>query len=294
MNWKIVATAVGFAGWGAAVGWAITTDSYEKKLELKRATNSTLREMLYEANTENDDLRALLTTPKPFEDGTVEIHSPEPLTPADVGTSRTINKAKIHDVSLDAEPNAFDESIAVIEPEIAPKEDTSETDVTGDTEEAPEETVEETRTNLQALIDKYAASPEDRDEFIESAVAHQGSMTDPPFVIPRESFAWDEEGEHYEKTTVTYYPASRVVLDEDDEVIDDPGVTLGWRNLSRFGEESGDLDTVFVRNRRIMTDFEVVRDEDSPLPLHVKYGLGREEFNVATAAGTLRLREEDT
>lgn len=271
---KLIATAVGFAGWGALVGWALTADHYEQKLKDKHATNNTLREMLLRESRHNMELRASLEE-LPME--------------ADVETTHVINEGHIQSVSLDPEPNAFGESIKVSEAENSPGDETSETDVAEETEE----TFEQTRSNLQNIIDQYTANPEDRDEFINAAV-EQLSSNDPPFVIDRTTFAWDEEGENYEKTTVTYYPASRVVLDEDDEVIDDPGVTLGWRNLSRFGDESEDPDVVFVRNRRIMTDFEVVKDEESPLPLHVKYGLGREEFNVAKAAGTLRLREEDT
>jgi hypothetical protein len=71
------------------------------------------------------------------------------------------------------------------------------------------------------------------------------------------------------------------------------GNTLGWKNLSQFGGESGDPDTVFIRNQRLETDFEVVRDDESPLPLHIQYGMGKEEFKVNKAAGTLRLRDED-
>jgi hypothetical protein len=179
-----------------------------------------------------------------------------------------------------------------VEPENPPEQNSGETAVTDEQQETNEATTEATRTHLQELIDKYSANPEDRDEFVNKAAGAVNS-NDPPFVIDRGTYAFDDEGQYYDKTTVTYYPSHRVLLDEDDEVVDEPGIVVGWRNLSRFGDESEDPDVVFVRNRRLRTDYEVVKDEDSPLPTHVIYGLGREEFNTEKAAGTLRLREED-
>lgn len=175
------------------------------------------------------------------------------------------------------------------------KEDATE-DVSAVTDEAvvpAGETVEETRSNLQSLIDEYTANPDDSsDEFVKEAVVMDRET--PPFVISKEKFAWDEEeGDDYAKITLTYYPRHRLLLDDDEETVDDVATTVGWRNLSQFGGESGDPNVVFVRNRRMMTDFEVVRDEENEVPLHIKYGMGREEFNVSKAAGVLKLRPED-
>jgi hypothetical protein len=200
-------------------------------------------------------------------------------------------------------------SVATLEPEIAEKssseaenprgEETPEVDVTAETEEKdeqmPDEPEEVTRSNLQGLIDQYTANPDDVDTFADVGTRMENDNR-PPYVISQKTYAGfdDEHGEDYEKITLTYFPRSRVLLDEDDEVIDDIANVVGWRNLSRFGDESGDDDTVFVRCPRLMTDYEVVKDEESPLPLHVKYGMPREEFEVSKAAGTLRLRDEDT
>ena len=202
-----------------------------------------------------------------------------------------IKQAKIHDVSFDKEPNAFGGTLEVVAP-------ITETDIE-EQEEAeaafpPGETPEETRSNLQAIIDQYTANPQDRDNFVEHSSASLEPDYQPPFVISQEKFAYDEdEGDEYDKLTLTYYPDDRVLLDEDDEVIDDINYTVGWRNLSQFGTDTTDADVVFIRNRRMRTDFEVVRDAESPLPLHVKYGMGKEEFQVNNAAGTLKLRRED-
>lgn len=157
----------------------------------------------------------------------------------------------------------------------------------------PQETIEETRTNLQNLIDMYTADEASRAEFVEiasEAVSNENRM---PYVITREQYAYDEDGQYYSKITVNYYPRDRVVLDDDEEPIENVASFIGWRNLSRFGDGSDDPDVVFVRNDKLETDFEVIKEEDSPLPLHVTYGMEREEFRANKAAGLIKLRQED-
>jgi hypothetical protein len=155
-----------------------------------------------------------------------------------------------------------------------------------------DETPEETRHALQELIDSYTATPgvEQLDQF--NARQPNGSHK-PPHVISRWEYAGGEDSEGYAKITLTYYPKDRVLLDDDNDPVDDIAGMIGWRSLSNFGGESGDPDVVFVRNDRLLSDFEVVRDDESELPLHVKYGMSEEEFKTNKAAGTLKLRRED-
>lgn len=162
-------------------------------------------------------------------------------------------------------------------------------------EEIPEETIEETRGSLQKLIDQYTSNQDDVDLFTERAGAVMDGFEDtPPFVIGRDKYAWDEEeGDEYSKITLTYFPNHRILLDDDQDPIDDVETMVGWRSLNQFGGESGDPDVVFVRNRRLETDFEIVRETDAEIPLHVKYGMPRSEFETTKAAGLLRLRAED-
>lgn len=260
MKVRLIASVIGGVGYGTILGWAITADYYEQRLKDKDENIELLRHR---------------------ENRVVTIaHNEEPV------ESEPHLVGELNDIS---HPTSLEDDDEDSEPEKPRGDETGEVDETDEVDEAQTEAV---RSNLQSLIDQYSANPEDHEEFVKSAVT-QIVNNEQPFVIPKATYSWDEEGESYEHTTVTYYPSSRVVLDEDDEVIDDPGAVIGWRNLGRFGDESDDADIVYVRNRRLMTDYEVVRDEDSPLPTHVKYGLGREEFNVAKAAGTLRLRDED-
>lgn len=173
-------------------------------------------------------------------------------------------------------------------------DDTDEED-TDEEEPVDEAKTEEIRTNLQSLISQYTSEPDNADAFVNVALDNVMDPT-PPFVISKEKYAWDEEeGDQYAKITLTYYPKFRMLLDDDQDLIPDKDIPsmVGWKNLRQFGGESGDPDVVFIRNRRLMTDFEVVKDDENDIPAHVKYGMGREEFETNKAAGIIKLRPED-
>lgn len=258
MQSKLVVTTLGAFGLGALVSWAITADIYEKRSAEERAGY----DELISDKTEHifalkDQLRDF--DPNLFSSGIVK---------QDPGQDY-----------IEFRSTESDEPIRIIE---VPDE------------EVPEgETPEQTRSNLQAIIDTYTADPETRAEFTDMAISAEEYDKSPPFVISRADYAYGEEGEHHEKITLTYYMRDRVLLDDDEDPIDDVPGTIGWRNLSQFGGESEDPNVVFVRNRHMMTDFEVVKEDDSELPLHIKYGMGKEEFRVNKAAGLIKLRRED-
>lgn len=183
--------------------------------------------------------------------------------------------------------------------ETAPEEVLGEVSETDEASEGPvptDEEIEETRSGLQALIDTYTtgeSSAPDLAQFVDRVVSSEVDRT-PPFVISMQQYSWDaDEGDEYDKITLKYYPRHRMLLDDEEEPVEDVANTIGWRNLNQFGGDSGDPDTVFIRNRRMRTDFEVVRDDESELPLHIKYGMGKEEFRATKAAGVLKLRPED-
>lgn len=161
-----------------------------------------------------------------------------------------------------------------------------------------EEPIEEdlARSNLQAMIDKYTMDHDDNVNFItQTDIAGEVDNT-PPFVISQALYASDpDEGDIYDKITVTYYERDRVLLDDDQDPIDQKEIPrmVGWNNLSRFGDQSGEMDTVFVRCRRLRTDFEVVRETEEPLPAHVQFGMGKEEFETHKASGLLKFRPGD-
>jgi hypothetical protein len=151
------------------------------------------------------------------------------------------------------------------------------------------------RADLQRMISEYVPNVVDERVLIEENGGPVVASTkyDPPFVISQPDYAWGDEGIEYQKTTLRYFPAQQTLLDEDEEPIDDVERYVGWRSLNRFGEESGNDDVVYVRNRRLETDFEVERVTDEELPLHVQYALPKIEFLSHKAAGKLKLSEED-
>lgn len=74
-----------------------------------------------------------------------------------------------------------------------------------------------------------------------------------PFTISPDEF--DEIG--YKTESLTFW-ADGVVTDEADFPIDDIDDTIGEDSLSHFGEYED--DSVFVRNDRLRTDYEILMD----------------------------------
>lgn len=85
-------------------------------------------------------------------------------------------------------------------------------------------------------------------EYVESVT--DKSFT--PYVISPEEFG---ENDNYETTSLTFY-SDGILADEDDEMIDDVDSLVGFESLSHFGEYED--DSVFVRNDRLETDFEIL------------------------------------
>ena len=267
MNVKFIASGAGFAGLGALVAWAITADRAEQKAQAMATDFVKMSEVLREKTRENIELRYELN------DKAEELEN-------------------IH--------AKIDEETGFAEDENSPGEDSVELNTGGEIEEVhvdqdepTDEEIEETRTNLQNLISQYTPNERDQEVFVErSAAVIQHTKYDPPFVISHTDYQWSDEGDEYAKITLKYYPLQQVLLDEEEEPIDNVEGYVGWRALNRFGDESDDPDIVYVRNRRMETDFEVERTEDD-LPLHVKYAMPKMEFVSQRAAGRLRLSEED-
>lgn len=265
MNVKFIASSAGFVGLGAAVAWAITADRAEMKFRQIAEDFLVLQDALREKTRENIDLRYDLNDKK---EEIENLHS-----------------------AVDVETGFADD-------ENSPGEASTEIDSGGEIDqvaqhqEPTDEEIAEDRAHLQNLINQYIPTPETVEEFAERPVI-ASTKYDPPFVISQEEFAWSDEGDEYAKTTLKYYPKQQVLLDEEEEPVDDVEAYVGWRALNRFGEDSGNPDVVYVRNRRLETDFEVERETEEDLPLHVKYAMPKMEFVSRHAAGKLRLPEED-
>lgn len=77
---------------------------------------------------------------------------------------------------------------------------------------------------------------------------------DRPYVISPEEFA---EIEEYE-TTSLYYFSDEILTYLSGEVVEDVDDIVGTESLTHFGEY--EENSVFVRNDRLKTDFEILRD----------------------------------
>ena len=75
-----------------------------------------------------------------------------------------------------------------------------------------------------------------------------------PYVISPYDFG---ELDDYRKIDLTYY-ADGILEDDDDEIITDIDDLIGEGSLNTFGEYED--DAVFVRNERLQTDFEILKD----------------------------------
>lgn len=300
MNHKLVIAGVGGFGLGALISWAITAD----RLELKARNNRAGFRKVIEGQQKTIWALQDGKTMEEILSGSAE---------SDEDHTRLLEDLRPHELSLDKEPNAFGEGLEWVMPDgstrtvggedegvvlTLPFEATAEGQelqaAYEENDDVDEVEYEQQRANLKAQIAKYIDNPDDRDVFIEQAVAIEANRKDPPFVVSKALYAWDEEeGNNYEKTTLTFYPRERLLVDEDDEAIDAKDVNeyVGWKNLDRFGDQSEDADVVYIRNRRLSTDFEVVRT-DEQLPAHVKYGMDKQEYQVQKAAGRLKFEEE--
>ena len=99
-------------------------------------------------------------------------------------------------------------------------------------------------TNYSQITKMYMS----KDEF-------QAPMYDDPFVIDPSEFG---ENPEYDTETLTYF-ADGVLVDDVDDVIEEPDIVVGLENLKVF-EEFG-ATTVYVRNDIYKTDYEIIRDD---------------------------------
>lgn len=99
-------------------------------------------------------------------------------------------------------------------------------------------------TNYSQFTKMYMS----KDEF-------QTPMYDDPFVIDPSEFG---ENPEYDTETLTYF-ADGILVDDVDDVIEEPDIVVGLENLKIF-EEFG-ATTVYVRNDIYKTDYEIIRDD---------------------------------
>lgn len=90
---------------------------------------------------------------------------------------------------------------------------------------------------------------------IEQPVVDKVLDVNDPYVIDPEEFGEEEE---YDTMTLTYF-ADGVLIDDVDNVIDEPDPVVGLDNLKIFDEFGA--SSIYVRNDVWKTDFEILKDD---------------------------------
>ena len=89
-------------------------------------------------------------------------------------------------------------------------------------------------------------------------IVQHSVLEDVPYAIDPEEFG-DKEEEGWDTMTLTYF-ADGVLINDTDEIVEQPDVVVGLDNLKIF-EEFPDATCVYVRNETWRTDFEILRDD---------------------------------
>lgn len=130
--------------------------------------------------------------------------------------------------------------------------------------EEVKEKVEETIDRIRDLIEEHETEPKTEKEHTNYSQITKMYMTknefqtpmyDDPFVIDPSEFG---ENPEYDTETLTYF-ADGVLVDDVDDVIEEPDIVVGLENLKVF-EEFG-ATSVYVRNDIYKTDYEIIRDD---------------------------------
>ena len=82
---------------------------------------------------------------------------------------------------------------------------------------------------------------------------------DKPYVITYDQFMTDDIHED-NKISVLFFEEDGQLVDERETLIPNVEEILGEKNLTHFGLGSNDRNVVYIRNEKLDSDFEVVRD----------------------------------
>lgn len=125
------------------------------------------------------------------------------------------------------------------------KEEVKETEETKEEVKETEETVKfdrNTYINYNKMAREYQTSKD-------------STFADDPYIIDPEEFG---ENPEYDTMTLTYF-ADGVLVDDVDDLVDEPDVVVGLENLKVLGDYGA--TSVYVRNDIYRTDYEVIKDD---------------------------------
>ena len=106
--------------------------------------------------------------------------------------------------------------------------------------------------NDESVTSVFANVDDDWDYATEIAKRIPGQ----PYIVHRDEF-FENEDDH-SQVTVTYYKGDNILCDTDDTPIYDPETYVG--RVLEFGKGSQDPNVVYIRNDRVVIDYEVLLD----------------------------------
>ena len=163
---------------------------------------------------------------------------------------------------IESVKTAFNDLVAIRQDETDETEDADENDP------EPQPKPQQGQINWSELEDLdeedeeevYEPTEDDREEYsrLTSAYTNEkggaGNMARDPYVIAPYDFG---EIDGYHMIELTYY-ADDVLEDDSYCIVNDRDELIGRKALNTFGEY--EEDAVFVRNERLRTDFQILRD----------------------------------
>jgi len=118
---------------------------------------------------------------------------------------------------------------------------------------------DESRLTPKADLYPEDDEPEEEDEFESTPIEEMDTEKENIFMIPQDDFM--ESNENFEVISLTYYAEDGILTDERDEPVPDPENILGPNPFAAFGtDELEDPNVIYIRNERMSTDFEIIRN----------------------------------
>ena len=146
---------------------------------------------------------------------------------------------------IDSVKDVFRKRCNELKEQIDPKKDDSDTEIVDDSIAVE---------TAKSIID-YSSYSTKSDKIAEDVKQDKHINSDPPYVITPEEFS---EFEDY-STISLYFFRDQILTDDDYELLEDVDDVIGFESLNHFGEYED--DAVYVRNDRLKTDYEILRDE---------------------------------
>lgn len=119
-------------------------------------------------------------------------------------------------------------------------------------------TLETVRETVVIQSNIFETEGRDEDEF-DLATELENRDTTRPYLISEEEWQTGEPG--YDQISLTFYEGDSVLADDQDQPVEDIAGVIGDYNLGRFGVATGDANTMFIRNEKFRSDYEVVRSD---------------------------------